>query len=193
MVPKLPDRREWTVEELADLPSDLRYELIDGRLTLPSPTPAHQYVTRFLSNAVEANCPPEYFVSIDQSLRIDERNEPRPDVVAIRVEQLDRTPVPVEDAILAIEVVSPHSEFRDLYDKAKAYAAAGIGTYWVVQQVPDALSLTEMVLNREAGLYKTGRWTTEVFSVSQPWEITVDLPALSTRLAALRERAKPAE
>src|SRR4051812_18933884 len=32
------DEREWTVDDLASLPEDLRYELIDGRLVLPSPT-----------------------------------------------------------------------------------------------------------------------------------------------------------
>jgi hypothetical protein len=30
----LPDRQDWTVDDLADLPKDLRYELVNGRLTL---------------------------------------------------------------------------------------------------------------------------------------------------------------
>jgi hypothetical protein len=38
----LPDRQDWTVDDLASLPEDLRYELIDGRLILPSPTAIHQ-------------------------------------------------------------------------------------------------------------------------------------------------------
>ena len=38
----LPDKQEWTVDDLASLPKDLRYELVDGRLILPSPTAIHQ-------------------------------------------------------------------------------------------------------------------------------------------------------
>jgi hypothetical protein len=38
----LPDKQEWTVDDLANLPKDLRYELVDGRLILPSPTAIHQ-------------------------------------------------------------------------------------------------------------------------------------------------------
>ncbi len=34
----LRDKQDWTVDDLASLPDDLHYELIDGRLLLPSPT-----------------------------------------------------------------------------------------------------------------------------------------------------------
>ncbi|WP_235965981.1 hypothetical protein [Micromonospora rubida] len=37
--PILPERHEWTVD---DLSKDLPYELINGRLILPSPTLLHQ-------------------------------------------------------------------------------------------------------------------------------------------------------
>jgi hypothetical protein len=39
--PLLPDRREWTVDDLADLPPDLRYELINGRLIVPRGVPTY--------------------------------------------------------------------------------------------------------------------------------------------------------
>jgi hypothetical protein len=41
----LPDRTEWTVEDLAELPVDLPYELINGRLIVPSPTALHDEIT----------------------------------------------------------------------------------------------------------------------------------------------------
>jgi Uma2 family endonuclease len=188
--PELPDRREWTVDDLDNLPRDLRYELINGRLTLPSPLPTHQDVARRLANALDANCPPEYYVSTDQSLRVDKRNEPRPDVVAFQAEYMDQTPVPVEGVVLAIEVVSPNSEFRDMFDKAKVYAKAGIPRYWVVEQTREEISLTEMVLNRDVGRYDVGTFTTEAFSVSDPWEIAIDLPAMSARRAERRKWAE---
>ena len=40
--PILPERHEWTVDDLGDLPKDLPYELINGRLIVPSPTAVHQ-------------------------------------------------------------------------------------------------------------------------------------------------------
>lgn len=185
----LPERREWTVDDLAELPANLRYELINGRLIVPSPTPAHQDLCIELSLAVRAQCPPEYFISMDQSLKVDRRNEPRPDVVAIRVEHYGRTPVPIEDAVLAVEVLSEHSEFRDMVEKAAVYARAGIATYWVVDQLREDMSLTEMVLEPDQRRYAFGVHTTQAFSVTEPWPITIDLPALSARRAAIQERA----
>jgi hypothetical protein len=40
----LDEKQDWTVDDLASLPKDLRYELIDGRLILPSPTYFHQEI-----------------------------------------------------------------------------------------------------------------------------------------------------
>ena len=41
----LPDKRDWTADDVASLPEDLHYELINGRLALsPSPLPFHQFV-----------------------------------------------------------------------------------------------------------------------------------------------------
>src|SRR5687768_2371087 len=98
--PMLPERQEWTVDDLGELPKDLPYELINGRLIVPSPTHLHQDLCVRILLALEANCPPEYVVSIDLSMRVDRRNEPRPDVVALRPEHVTRSPVPVGDAIL---------------------------------------------------------------------------------------------
>lgn len=185
------ERVDWTVDDLAELPPDLNYELVNGRLILPSPTPFHQHLCVRVVLALEANCPPEYLVSVDQSLRVDRRNEPRPDVVAVRVEHAYRSPVPVQDAIIAVEVISPDSNFRDLVDKAKVYGGANVPTYWVIDPAQEQISLTEFVLEPEFGRYAIGRHTRDVFQTDTPWEITIDLPALSARRAALLKRAEP--
>jgi hypothetical protein len=39
--PELARRIDWTVDDLVDLPPDLHYEPIGGRLILPSPTAFH--------------------------------------------------------------------------------------------------------------------------------------------------------
>lgn len=180
----LPPRQEWTVEDLAELPRDLRYELINGRLVVPSPTVAHQDLMIDVAIALRAHCPVEFVVSVDQSMRVDRRNEPRPDVVAVRTEHYGRTPVPVEDAVLAVEIISPDSSFRDMYDKAHVYAKAGVATYWVIDPLHERIVLTEMLLG-EDGRYDKGEHTDGVFRTDRPWPVTLDLPALSTRRARL--------
>jgi Uma2 family endonuclease len=188
--PTLPERQEWTVEDLGELPRDLRYELINGRLIVPSPVPAHQDLAFEIGFALRAACPPDFLVSTDQSLRINRRNEPRPDLVGIRIEHYGRTPVPVEDAVLAVELVSEHSEFRDMVEKARVYAEAGMPAYWVVDQNRPEISLTEMVLGPSKRSYEITNHTTGVFSVDAPWPITIDLPQLSARRAAILERIR---
>lgn len=185
--PSLPERQEWTVDDLGDLPKDLPYELINGRLIVPSPTHLHQDLCVRILLALEVNCPPEYVVSIDLSMKINRRNEPRPEVVALRPRHVDRSPVPVEDAILAVEVISPDSTFRDMYDKARVYAHAGVATYWVIDPLHERMTLTEMVLGPK-GEYEPAVHTDDVFTTERPWKVTIDLPALTARWAGLRER-----
>ncbi|HWH01386.1 MAG TPA: Uma2 family endonuclease [Pilimelia sp.] len=176
----LPERQEWTVDDLGELPKELNYELINGRLVLPSATPLHQDTCIEVVLSLRASCPPEYLVSVDQSLEVDRRNEPRPDVVVIRVEHASRSPVPVRDALLAVEVLSPSSTFRDLHEKAGVYARAGIGTYWVIDALHDKMTLTEFRLEAGGG-YRAGAHTDEVFTTEHPWPVTLDLPALTAR------------
>lgn len=182
--PILPERHEWTVDDLGDLPKDLPYELINGRLIVPSPTAVHQELCVELLLALRVNCPPEYLVSIDLSMRVDRRNEPRPDVVAIRREHANVSPVPVEDALLAVEVVFPTSTFRDMYDKAKVYAHAGIRSYWVVDPLQERVTLTEYALGADRE-YEQAAHTEDLFVTERPWKVSVDLPALTARRDAL--------
>ncbi|WP_431942130.1 hypothetical protein [Micromonospora marina] len=63
--PILPGRHEWTVDDLGELPKDLPYELINGRLIVPSPTALHQEICVELLLALRVNCPPEFLVGID--------------------------------------------------------------------------------------------------------------------------------
>lgn len=188
--PILPERQEWTVDDLGDLPKDLNYELINGRLVLPSATPIHQDLCVRVLLALEENCPSDYIISIDQSLAIDWRNEPRPDVVVIRAEHADRSPVPVRDALLAVEVLSPSSTFRDLHEKTDVYAQAGIATYWVVDALRDRIALTELLLDPDGG-YRSGVHTDDVFTTDRPWKVTLDLPVLTGRRDRVLERRQP--
>ena len=55
--PILPERREWTVDDLVELPVDLNYELINGRLVVPPATPLHQDICVRIFNALDVDCP----------------------------------------------------------------------------------------------------------------------------------------
>ncbi len=186
----LPDRQDWTVDDLASLPKDLRYELVDGRLILPSPTALHQDLGVEVLLALRAQCPPDLMPVVDLSLRVDRRNEPRPDVVVVRPDHVDRSPLPVEDVVLAVEVISPDSIFRDMYAKAKVYAAAGVRHYWVIDPLHDAITLTEFVPGPDGG-YEIAGHTDAVFTTEEPYPVTLDLPALTARRKAMLARTRP--
>lgn len=94
---------------------------------------------------------------------------------------------PFEDAILAVEVISPDSTFRDMYDKARVSARAGVATYWVIDPLHERMTLTEMVLGPN-GEYEPAVHTDDVFTTERPWKVAIDLPELTARWAGLRER-----
>ncbi len=128
LAPTLPDKDDWTVDDLAQLPPALRCELINGRLIiLPSPTFVHQEICIGIYLALRQNCPRGLSPSLDLSLEVDHRNEPRPDVLVVDPARGRRSPLPIEDAALVAEVVSPSSTTRDQRDKVKLYARAVSG------------------------------------------------------------------
>jgi Uma2 family endonuclease len=185
----LDEKQDWTVDDLVNLPKDLRYELIDGRLILPSPTFLHQDICVEIVGMIRPNCPPGYRAVIDVSLEVDRRNEPRPDVVVGPMSSGLRSPAPIEGALLLVEVISPTSHVRDMHAKAKLFAAAGVKHYWVVDPTfQGGVVLTEFGVG-EADHYEIVTSTNRVFTTDLPFPITIDVPALT----ALRDDYRRAE
>jgi Uma2 family endonuclease len=175
----LVDKQEWTVDDLASLPKDLRYELIDGRLILPSPTDIHNQIGLEVILALRVNCPRTLSATYEMSLKVNPRNEPRPDVVVFERKYGAVSPVPVSAALLAVEIISPDSNVRDLHTKPKVYAKAGLPSYWVIDPFHDAgIVLAEFRLG-DAGQYELLTETAKVFTTDVPFPVTVDLPALT--------------
>jgi Uma2 family endonuclease len=176
---KIADRRDWTVDDLATLPKDLRYELIDGRLVLPSATGIHQDICFTVVTALQIRCPRTLLAAFDLSLRVDRRNEPRPDVVVYARKEANVSPAPIESVVLAVEVISPDSNIRDLHTKPRLYAKAGIGSYWVIDPFHDAgVTLAEFRLGGD-GQYELLSETNKVFTVDLPFRVELDLPAMT--------------
>jgi Uma2 family endonuclease len=192
----LQAKQDWTVDDLASLPKDLRYELINGRLILPSPTPFHQFIGHRIVSALEVGWSEEFFISSDQSVVVSTSNgrysEPRPDVVVIRAEGANRTPVTSADVLLAVEVVSPESTIRDRRDKAEIYAAEGIATYWVIDPLAPQITFSEFLLGDD-GRYHRNLETDGLVTIDRPWETTLDLPEWTRRRDWLRAKARPKE
>ncbi|GAA0473162.1 hypothetical protein GCM10010112_02840 [Actinoplanes lobatus] len=190
---QLPDKQDWTIDDLASLPPDLNYELIDGRLILPSPTGLHQILGNKIATALEHGCPEGYSVVTDYSMEVDRRNEPRPDVVVVHDSVILRTPAPIDRAILAVEIISPSSHWRDMHAKARVYAMAGIGTYLVVDPVTfdHGVVLTESRIS-DRGDYEIVTSTSEVFETEKPFPIKINLgvfTALRDKYLAARDDA----
>lgn len=188
-----PDPLGFTVADLHTLPDDgLRYELIDGSIIVsPSATLGHNVIARWIAHILEeASSDPEWIVSTDQSTTVDDRNEPRPDLVVARTRNIARSPFPIGDTLLVGEVVSPNSALRDTETKRALYARAGVPAYWIVvtDDVKGQVSLAELRLDGREYRYAT-HYTADVFQTDHPWPVTVDLPRLSDRWRALLEVA----
>ncbi|MGN9907273.1 Uma2 family endonuclease [Phytohabitans sp. LJ34] len=158
------------------------------------PTFIHQFLCVQIVRALGDNCPPDHEPVYDLSLDVNRYSEPRPDVVVLDTAHVDQHPPPVEDAILAVEVVSRDSKVRDLYDKASMFAAAGVNRYWVIDPLGDKISLAEHVLeSKPHRRYAIAQQTTEVFTTDEPYRIVIDLPALTARRDGFLGRSKPAD
>ena len=107
--------------------------------------------------------------------------------MVVRSKHLLRTPLPIGDAVLVVEVVSPTSGLRDRETKRALYARAGIPSYWLVE--PDekrpTIRLTEFALGADKAYVRVADRITGVFRTEAPWPVEFDLAALSARRAKL--------
>jgi Uma2 family endonuclease len=191
--PDLLERDDLTVDDLVDLPEDLRYELIEGRLVLtPTGLPIHQFLEVRIANAIEENCPDHFLVNVEQALLRNPGNELRPDVMLIRESGADRSPVLPADVSLIVEVVSASSRFSDRQDKARWYAGLGIPDYWIVDPLADRVTVTVLRLDSD-GQYHPRFQTDGLVTVDEPWPITLDLPTWTQKRDRLRRPRRPIE
>jgi len=142
----LPTHRPLTEDDLAQLPEDgRRYELIDGELLVsPSPGGPHQRVSTNLLLLLARVAPPGYEAfAAPYDWRVNRFNVFVPDLMIVPHEagESKRLEAP---PLLAVEILSPSSRQRDVGLKMRAYEAAGLGWYWIID--PEAPGLTVMQL-----------------------------------------------
>ena len=115
--------------------AETRIELIDGELLDMAPIGAgHEATVNRLNKSFVIACGDQAIVSIQNSVRIDWRNVPEPDVALFRYRKdfysTGTRPGPA-DVILLIEV-SETSLYFDRTVKLPLYARAGIAEVWIV-------------------------------------------------------------
>jgi len=182
-----------TVEGLAALPPEMRYELIEGRLLDVSRTGVDQYLVTDVFSAIRDGSGPHLLAAPSLSLSVDKHNELRPAIVVIdpRRGSANRSPVPIADAVLVVDLLTPDWHFRDLHAKASVYAAAGLPHWWVVDPLHNGvINMTEY--RRRDGSYEFVQSTDTVFTTTEPFPVRVDLPALASWRNNALERAHPA-
>lgn len=117
---------EWTWDELAELPEQQRYEIVDGALVVSPPASLHDRRrsgvrpvpggARWLHRAGTGRPGPG----------------PHHDLVVVRQEAVRRGDVLAapSDVLLVLEVLSASSVTTDRVTKRYEYATAGIPAYW---------------------------------------------------------------
>lgn len=167
IVTVIPVADDFLADDLDRLPADgNRYELLEGLLLVsPSPAERHQRVVFELGAALRLACPAGLRVySAPLDVRLSERVLVQPDLIVVADgpprDRLDRLP------LLCVEVLSPGTRGQDLVLKRRAFEAAGIPSYWLVD--PEVPSLTVLEL-------QNGRYV-EVAAVEGSRGWTGDLP-----------------
>jgi len=164
----LPDQGEWTEEEYLRLTdgTNRMVEFTDGFLEiLPMPTDRHQSILKYLFLALNAFLDPRggvvQFAVLRLQLRPGKIREP--DLLAL----LDAEDVRRQDrfwtgADLLVEVVSKDKPSRDLVQKKREYAKAGIPEYWIVDPQQESVIVYRLQGKRYVrhGLFRRGQRAT---------------------------------
>jgi Uma2 family endonuclease len=135
-------RREYDrLIELGVLHEDEPVELLAGRLVVREPqrTP-HATATQLAAEALRAAFGAGWSVRVQLPLALDDESEPEPDVAVVRGTPRDYLREHPSAPALVVEVA--HDSLRaDRILKARLYARAGIGDYWIVNLVEHVLEV----------------------------------------------------
>ena len=132
-------KRQWTFDDLEDLPDDgNRYEIIDGELFVtPSPVLSHQAAVRVMLVVLAAYLERERVGCVFTSpgdVVFSPRRAVQPDVFVLPLIN-DRPPQTWAEAgrpLLAVEVLSPSTARADRVVKRTLFREEGVAEYWIV-------------------------------------------------------------
>lgn len=136
-------------------------EIIDGELVRKMGIgDRHAAVVDFLNRFFVRNFSDDILVRIQNPLRLDDFDEPEPDIVLADLTKFDgkRHPRPAE-TLLVVEVADASLKY-DRGDKLSLYAAAMIPEVWIVNLPND---LIEVYQDPDVGIYQT----TKIFRMGE--------------------------
>jgi len=173
-----PKQGQWTYDHYAALPDDgQRYEIVDGVLYMPPPSPNdfHQGASNLFATYLTIHV---QFKGLGRvyagpfDVRLALNTVVQPDVIVILAENLHKITRRgvIGSPDLAIEIASPSTKSYDRLIKWDAYAHAGIQEYWLVEPLENTVE----VLVLEDDTYKS----LGVFSGEQtlPSRVVPDFP-----------------
>ena len=142
----LPQREDYTVEDIYALPEGTRAELIDGQIYyMAPPSRRHQNLLFSISRVIA-----DYIDQKGGSCEVDiapfavflnenDKNYVEPDIAVIcdTSKLNDRGCSGAPDWI--IEIVSPASRKMDYFTKLFKYRTAGVREYWIVNPLKDTI------------------------------------------------------
>ena len=139
----LMDVGSFTIEDLyayREQREDMTIQLIEGEFIVsPSPAWVHQVVHSNLFALIARLAPEECrVISAPMDLRAGERSMIQPDLMVIDATLSFDKSVTVPP-LLAIEILSPHSQRTDLVRKPEVLAKFGCAHYWVVDPLRPAV------------------------------------------------------
>jgi Uma2 family endonuclease len=160
------------------------FEFEDGNLIpMPRPHPRHQSILMRLASRLDGYCQTHSIGSIWPEIEIVLSGQPRvyiPDLVFLNTEHLAALPQEssrfhvVPDMV--VEILSPSTRKRDRSTKMKAYRAAGVPWYWLVEE--DDLTMEELELTERGYLVAQTTTAGHTFTPALFPELTIDLAAL---------------
>lgn len=163
---RIPKSKMLTYEDYAKLtpPDSGNYELHNGKLiTLPTPTPQHQRISRKLSTRldtfIESNQRGEMF-SAPMDTVFTKYDTLQPDILFIEKERLhiigEKNIEGAPDFV--IEIVSPSNSSKELSYKKYVYETSGVREYWLILPEKKQVAQYENIDNE---LIRIGLWSVE--------------------------------
>lgn len=147
------EEKRWTYEDYLHLTDDKRYEILGGKLFMMTPAPefSHQLISarlQFLIMQFVESKGLGYVVDAPTDVVLDEENVVQPDILFISKENkaIIRKKGVFGPPDLVVEIVSPSTQYRDVYEKKDLYARFQVKEYWIVNpymKCIEVLSLNE--------------------------------------------------
>lgn len=179
-----PKQGHWTYNHYAALADDgKRYEIIDGVLYMPPPSPTgwHQSATNLLATYLTIHVQFKglgrvYSAPLD--VELTHTTVVQPDVLVLLNESLHKfTPERIVGAPdLVVEVFSPSTMTYDKTKKQNAYARAGVKEYWLVDLAAQTI---EIVVLEDGSYVSIGIFRGEQILLSK---VVADFPVTAKQI-----------